>query len=138
MPRRSFEQQVAHSDLNYWGFWKGLQLAADGASPINTLAQIMSGRCENPGHRVLCLDMKPRAWQINARVFSLPGDLIAALVARYCLPCKPDGHPYRPYELAPLLGVSPRVYRDRLERGRIKYREMIYGGFRSHENVLNS
>ena len=95
MSRRTFEDSVVNGDLSYWGFWKGLQYAAEGYSPENTLAQIFSGRAENPGHRVLCLDMKPRAWQINGRIYRhLPMWQIAALTARFCLPAR-DSQPYR-------------------------------------------
>lgn len=123
----SFEQSVVNADLSYWGFWKGLQYAADGYSPENTLAQIFSGRSDNPGHRVLCLDMKPRAWAINGRLYRyLPMALIEALTARYCLPVKPDGQPYRATELAEFLGIKPEDYINRLARGRALYRSLIF------------
>jgi hypothetical protein len=123
----SFEQSVVNGDLSYWGFWKGLQYAADGYSPENTLAQIFSGRADNPGHRILCLDMKPRAWQINGRIYvHLPMAQIEAITARYCLPVRPDGQPYRATELAGFLGIAPEDYLDRLARGRASYKAVIF------------
>jgi len=123
-----FEQSVVNGDLSYWGFWKGLQYAAEGYSPMNTLAQILSGRCDNPGHRILCLDMKPRAWEVNGRIYRhLPMFQIEALTARYCLPVKKiDGQPYRATELADLLGISPEDYLDRLALGKASYRAIIF------------
>ena len=124
---RTFEDSVVNADLSYWGFWKGLQYAAEGYSPMNTLAQIFSGRSDNPGHRVLCLDMKPRAWAINGRIYNfLPMEEIEALTARYCLPVRPDGHPYRATELAGFLGVTPEDYLMRLGNGRASYRALIF------------
>jgi hypothetical protein len=124
---RSFEDSVVNADLSYWGFWKGLQYAAEGYSPANTLAQIFSGRSDNPGHRILCLDMKPRAWQINGRIYRyLPMEEIEALTARYCLPVKPEGHPYRATELAELLCIAPEDYLHRLAQGRASYRSLIF------------
>ncbi len=132
---QTFESSVVESDLKYWGYWKGRQCAADGYSPENSIAQIMSGRSDRPGHRVLCLDMKPRAWQINARVLRLPAVLVEALIARYCLPVKLTGHPYQGHELADVLGVSHSVFRQRLADARRQYRAHV---FHSAEIVLNS
>jgi hypothetical protein len=127
MGRRTFEDSVVNGDLSYWGFWKGLQYAAEGYSPTSTLAQILSGRSDNPGHRVLCLDMKPRAWQINGRLYThLPMNQIGALTARYCLPVRPDGQPYRATELAEFLEVEPVAYLDCLARGRAAYKALIF------------
>lgn len=127
MSRRTFEDSVVNGDLSYWGFWKGLQYAAEGYSPVNTLSQIMSGRSDNPGHRVLCLDMKPRAWQINGRIYGrLPRWQIAALTARFCLPVRADGQPYRATELAGFLEVDPQTYLDDLAQGRAAYKAIIF------------
>lgn len=123
----SFEQSVVNADLSYWGFWKGLQYAAEGYSPTSTLAQIFSGRSDNPGHRILCLDMKPRAWEINGRIYRyLPMDEIEALTARYCLPVRSDGQPYRATELAGFLRIDPEDYLQRLANGRASYRALIF------------
>lgn len=124
---RTFEDSVVDSDLSYWGFWKGLQYAAEGYSPASTLAQIFSGRSDNFGHRILCLDMKPRAWSINGRIYNyLPMEEIEALIARYCLPVRPDGHPYRATELAGFLEITPEDYLHRLGNGRASYRALIF------------
>lgn len=124
--RRTFEDSAAHSDLSMWGFWKGLQLAADGYSPMNTLTHILSGRGEKPGHKILCLDMKPRAWEVNARVFSLERELIDVLVARYCLPVNPNGQPYRTTDIAPYLGITSSLFDERLNRARERYKALIF------------
>lgn len=126
MRGRTLEQSVVHSDLTYWGYWKGRQYAANGYSPMNTLSQIMSGVGGHPSHKILCLDMKPRAWQINSRVIRLPEELRAVLVARYCLPCKADGQPYQICELAPILGISESLYRHRLTRARQAYEWAVF------------
>ena len=64
-PKQSFEDSVVYDDLRYWGYYKGRQCAADGYSPENTIAHILSGQSGVVGHRVLVLDMTPRAWQIS-------------------------------------------------------------------------
>lgn len=123
----SFERSVVNADLSYWGFWKGLQYAAEGYSPTSTLAQIFSGRSDDRGHRILCLDMKPRAWEINGRIYRyLPMAEIEALTARYCLPVRQDGQPYRATELAGFLRVAPEDYLHRLAQGRASYRSIIF------------
>lgn len=125
---RRFEQSVVNAELSHWGFWKGLQYAADGYAPANTLAQIMSGRTENPGHRVLCLDMPKRAWEVNSVVMRLPTDYIAVLIARYCLPVDPaTGRPYEIPYLAGLLEISIPTYRQRLYYARTAYRIRVFG-----------
>lgn len=125
---RSFEDSVVHSDLRRWGFWCGLQYAAEGYSPTNTLDQIFAGRSGNPGHRILVIDPPARTkfWEINARILMLRRELYEALVAYYCLPCKADGEPYRASEIGGFLGIKPELYLDRLRRGRRGYRSMVF------------
>lgn len=135
--KRTFEDSVVHSDLCYWGYWKGRQYAADGSSPINTLSQILSGVGGQPGHKVLCLDMKPRAWQINAKVFSLPSELREVLVGRYCLPVKENGQPYKTEEIAPLLRITPRGFYKRLAQARQAYTSMVFEHFAPPIFVIN-
>lgn len=118
----SYEQSVATSELKRWGFWKGLQYAADGWPPSNTLAQIMSGRADRPGHRILVLEMPAEVWRINAAVMKLPTDYVAVLVSRYCLPVQAEtGEPYAVDFLASLLGISPGRYATRLDAARRAY-----------------
>lgn len=114
-------------DLRYWGYHKGKQCAADGYRPESTIRELLSGRTELSGHRILCLDMPPRAWEINFRVFSLPGDLVSALIGRYCLPVRPDGLPYRADQVAKSLHVPVRIYRWWLTEARRRYRAMLFG-----------
>ncbi len=123
----TYEQSVASSELKYWGYHKGKQFAAEGWAPSNTLAQIMSGRSDNPGHRILCLDMPASVWPINAAVMRLPTDYVAVLVSRYCLPVEPNtGRPYEAHYLADLLGIGAQTYRDRLSRAREAYSRLIF------------
>ena len=127
-PKLSYEQNVATSELKYWGYHKGKQYAADGWSPINTLAQLLSGRTNRPGHRILVLEMPPEAWRINASVMRLPTDYIAVLVSRYCLPVEPTtGRPYDAPYLAGLLGIDAQTYRNRLAKAREAYGRLIFG-----------
>jgi hypothetical protein len=126
-PRHSFEDSVVADDLRYWGYYKGRQYAADGSSPENTIANIMSGAGSIPGHKVLVVDMTPRAWQINARVFRLPTDYVSVLVGRYCLPVKhKDGQPYSAEEVAEVLKIGMRIYWGRLSSARSAYRRTIF------------
>lgn len=125
---RAFEDSVVRADLSMWGYQKGKQCAADGYSPVNTLDQIMSGRSDNPGHRVLVLDMPERAWAVNRIVMSLPRDYIQILIARYCLPVEPTtGRPYDIAFLADLLGISVPLYRKRLYFAKAAYRIRVFG-----------
>src|SRR3990167_10486388 len=89
-PAHTHEDSVVHSDLKYWGYHRGKQCAADGYSPESTLAHLMTGVSDFVGHRILCLDMPPRAWEIDFCVMALPTDYAAALMGRYCLPTKRD------------------------------------------------
>lgn len=124
---QQFEDSVVQSDLKYWGYHKGKQYAAEGWAPANTLAQIMSGRTDNPGHRVLCLDLPAGVWPINSRVMMLPTDYVGALVARYCLPVEREtGRPFDPSYLAELLGTTLPTYRKRLTLARAAYRTMLF------------
>lgn len=123
---RSYEDSVVESDLKRWGFWLGIQYAADGYPPSSTIEHIFSGRGDNPGHRVLCIDPPERFWDINRRVLFLRREFYEALVARYALPCKPTGIPYYPSELAGLLRVKPHTYVDRLASGRRGYRRLVF------------
>ena len=128
MRHYTFEDSATVSDLKYWGYHKGKQCAADGYSPVNTLDQLMSGRGDCGGHRVLCLDMPPEAWRINARVMELPTDYIAVLLARFCLPVKAhNGQPYDAHELAVILGVSVTTYKFRLTQAKRYYRRLLFG-----------
>lgn len=130
-PRQSFEDSVVYDDLRYWGYYKGRQCAADGYSPENTIAHILSGQSGISGHRVLVLDMTARAWQINARVFTQPTDQVAVLIARFCLPVKLDGsqagQPYEAGEIAEVLKIDRRTYWERLRLARLDYRRSIFG-----------
>lgn len=126
-PRMSYEQNVATSELKFWGYHKGKQYAADGWPPENTLAQLLSGRTNRPGHRVLVLEMPPDAWRINAAVMRLPTDYVAVLVSRYCLPVESStGRPYEPVFLAGLLGIDVQTYRERLAKAREAYGRLIF------------
>ena len=132
-PRLTYEQSVINSELKFWGYHKGKQYAADGWSPNNTLAQLLSGRSDRVGHRILVLEMPPDAWRINAAVMRLPTDYIAALVSRYCLPVVPEtGRPYEPAFLAGLLGIDLGTYRDRLVRAKIAYGSLIFTSAELH------
>jgi hypothetical protein len=126
MRRYTLEEQEAVSDLKFWGLWKGVQYAAEGYSPENTLTRILTGGVGQAGHKILCVDMPPRAWRINGRVFSLDMVHIEALVARYCLPLKPNGHTFEPREIAPLLGISERLYRHRIGQARRAYKDRLF------------
>jgi hypothetical protein len=124
----TFEDSAAVSDLKYWGYHKGKQCAADGYSPENTLAQLLSGRSDFGGHRILCLDMPIKAWEINFRVMELPTDYIAVLTARYCLPVKAEnGQPYEAHELAHVLGIAVTTYKYRLTQAKRYYRRLMFG-----------
>ena len=106
---------------------QGAAHAAEGYAPANTLAQLLSGRTDNPGHRILCLDMPARAGLINSVVMRLPTDYVAVLTARYCLPVEPStGRPYEVSFLSELLGISTSVYRFRLHRAKVAYRQKIF------------
>jgi hypothetical protein len=127
MRHYTFEDSAVVSDLKYWGYFKGRQCAADGYPPESTLRELLSGRTDDTGHRILCLDMTPKAWQINARVMTLPTDYIAALIGRFCLPIRSDGHPYEASQIAEALGVGIWTYKHRLTAAKKLYREKIFG-----------
>lgn len=128
MRKYTFEDSAVAGDLRYWGWWKGIQCAADGYAPESTIKKLLSGRgTAGSRHRVLCKDMPARAWEINGRVMCLPGALRLALFARYCLPVKGNGHPYNEHELATILNVSVRMYRALLVCAKARYKAMIFG-----------
>ncbi len=136
-PPRSFEDSVVYDDLRYWGYYKGRQCAADGYSPHNTISELLMGGGGQPGHKILVLDMTPRAWRINAHVYSLPTDYIAVLLGRFCLPVKSNnGQPYTGPEVAEVLGIEVRVYWDRLRAARTAYRRMIFADELSHAKTF--
>ena len=127
-PKQSFEDSVVYGDLKYWGYFKGLQYAADGYPAESAIAHIMTGSSPFPGHKVLVLDMTPRAWQINARVMLLPRSLVEVVVGRFCLPVKADtGALYTANEIADVLGIHLRTYFDRLRVARDRYRRSVFG-----------
>ena len=76
----------------------------------------------------MCKDMPPTAWEVNFRVFELPTDYIAVLLARFCLPVKAEtGHPYEAAELAEILGIAVSTYRFRLTQAKRYYRRLLFG-----------
>lgn len=129
--KHSFEDSAVASDLKYWGYYYGRLLAADGFSPANTLSRLLEGSGGNAGHKVLIRDMKPKAWDIHARVMKLPDWLRAALIVRYCLPPNelPSGaiRYYSQIELAGFLGVSRNEYQRRLREAKRRYRNALFG-----------
>jgi hypothetical protein len=128
MRGRTHEDSVVESDLRRWGFWVGLQYAAEGYSPTSTLSQIFSGRSDNPGHRVLCIDPPERSrfWEINRSVLMLRREFYEVLVAKYALPPKVTGHYHYISELARFLHIEPETFIDRLSRARRGYRGLAF------------
>lgn len=123
------EESAVEYELRRWGLWLGIQYAADGYSPMCTLAQLLCGRGSRVGHRVLCVDPPEHSkfWEYNRNVLKLKREHYEVLVGRYALPCKPhNGEPYKVTELAPLLGISPEEYLDRLSAARAAYRRVIF------------
>lgn len=134
-PRQSYEQSVVSSELKYWGFHKGKQFAADGWPPESTIAQLLSGRSDRAGHKILVLEMPADAWQINATIMRLPTDYIAVLVSRYCLPVEPtSGRLYEQAYLAGLLGIDLPTYRARLSLARDAYAGLIFTPMQMHNS----
>ena len=124
---RTHEDSVVESDLRRWGLWLGIQYAADGYPPTSTLEHIFSGRGDNPGHRILCVDPPARFWEINRNVLMLRRELYEALVAKYALPCRPGtAEHYYTSELAGFLRIEPELFLDRLIAGKRGYRRMIF------------
>jgi hypothetical protein len=127
MRRLNQEQSAVEWELKTWGYHLGVQFAAEGYSPSNTIAQILSGRGSRVGHKILCRDPPARFWEYNRNVLRLKRELYEVLVARYAVPCRYDtGEPYRATELAGFLGVTPEVYLDRLGKARAGYRRLIF------------
>lgn len=128
MRGRTYEDQVTQGELSRWGFWCGIQYAAEGYSPINTLKLIFSGRANNPGHRILCVDppKRSRFWEINANVLMMRREFYEVLVARYALPMKDTGQPYYVSEIAGFLGITPELYLERLARATRGYKGIIF------------
>jgi hypothetical protein len=127
----TFEDSAVVSDLRYWGLWKGIQCAADGYSPESTIRELLSGRTEISGHRILCKEMPDRAWEIDVRVRQIPLPFRAALFVRYCLQMKENAdksmRPYNEHELARFLDVSVRMYRALLVSAKNRYKTMLFG-----------
>ncbi len=126
MRGRSHEDSVVEWDLRRWGFWAGVQYAAEGYPPQNTLAQIFSGRTDNPGHRIVCVDPPERFWEINRNVLLLRRELYEVLVARYALPMKSTGHPYYVSELSEYMRIKPETFLDRLAKAKRGYKSIIF------------
>lgn len=129
MVKMSQEESAVEHELKRWGWWLGIQYAADGYSPTSTLAQLLSGRGSRIGHRILCKDppASSKFWEYNRTVLKLRRELYEVLVARYAVPCRYDtGQPYRAVELAEFLGLPLHVYVDRLAEARAAYRRLIF------------
>jgi len=128
LPRRgqAHEDSVVESELKRWGLWCGLQYAAEGYAPSSTIAQILSGRADRPGHRVLCIDPPEHFWEKNRRVLMLRRELYEVLVARYCVPLKRDGQLYRVSELAGFLGIAPETYLFRIAQAKRGYKRLLF------------
>ena len=127
MKRPTQEQSAVEWELRTWGYHLGVQFAAEGYSPTNTIAQIMSGRGSKVGHKILCRDPPEKFWEFNRNVLRLKREFYEVLVARYAVPCRYDtGEPYRATELAAFLGICPEIYLDRLNKARAAYRSLIF------------
>lgn len=138
MRRYTFEDSAVNSDLGYWGFWAGIQYAADGYPPASTIENIMSGRGDRPSHRVLCVDPKPRFWEINSRIMRLRREFYEVLVARYALPCKSSGQPYTAREVAPLLGITSGEFAERLRLARLGYKRILFAEVRENVDISSA
>lgn len=130
MSRQTHEDSVVRGELIRWGYWLGVQHAAEGYSPTNTLARLMSGRSAVGGHKILCVDPPERSrfWEINRNVLQLERELYEVLLSRYALPYKDEltRERYRMTELAVFLGITPERYLTLLARAHARYRGLIF------------
>lgn len=106
--------------LTRWGYFIGLQAAADGYPPESAINRIMCGSPPRPTSKILVLDLPPDVWRIQFAVRNLPEIYQSALIAHYALPPKDNGVMHTRRELADILRIHPETLRKRLSRGRRK------------------
>lgn len=115
--------------LTRWGYFIGLQAAADGYPPASTITRIMMAPAPGkPSSKILVRDLPPDVWRMHFVIKALPEHLQEALLAHYALPPKetPSGVIMRTgRDLANLLGISHDAYRGRLKRAHRKLGQLL-------------
>lgn len=120
-------RETVDIDLQEWGECFGRSLEASGYPGTTLMRKIGTGgisRHERYGTNVLVDDMPPRVRAVHAEVERLGTEYFAALVARYCVPCRDrNGRRYSQADVARLLGCTPAAFKKRLQRARTTLRE---------------
>lgn len=116
--------------LKEWGSWieKNIDWADCFGANVLHRAGILSGRVQEgmAGHKILCPDPTPRIRRTDIAVRRLSEPLQDAIVLWYCLPVKhEDGKPFTKQELADILGITHRAFKDRLTRARRGLRKTL-------------
>jgi len=125
---RSWRDRVVHEELSYWGYWQGLQLAADGAPPQSIIKQLDMPPGPRSRDKILILDPPKRWWPIHRVILTLEYDHRKALIARYAVPPREDGTMRTHGELAEILGWWPEEYSDKLRAAKRSYKVRVFGG----------
>ncbi len=125
MPK-PWQDRVIESELKYWGFWHGIQLAADGHSPESTIKELMGGDKPVTKDKILVIDPPKRWWPIHRTILSLTYDHRKVLIAQYCVPPQDDGRMRTMSELATILKWSRREYLNHLWSAKRAYKLKVF------------
>ena len=123
---RSWQDRVVENELKYHGFWHGLQLAADGASPQGTIEELSMPRGPPSKHRILVTDPPKKWWRIHRVFLLLSFDHRKALIARYSVPPRENGVMLTHKELSAILGWTPSFYAENLRAAKRSYRINVF------------
>lgn len=123
---RSWQDRVVENELKYHGFFHGIQLAADGFSPINILSQLLMPKGPPSGHKILVMEPPERWWRIHRLFLTLEVDHQTALIARYSIPPDENGVMLTHKEVARICGWKPYEYRTNLVRAKKSYKIKVF------------
>lgn len=112
-------RKALDSELNRWGAWIERHMDYEGYPGTNILVAFLMGRGGNePGHRVLCLDMPSHVYAVHGRVIRLEEKLQEALWIWYVPRLKQDGKVWTVRERCLKTGMSEDALHQRLKRAR--------------------
>jgi hypothetical protein len=113
--------RAIHGELNRWGHWIESHADYTGFPSANVLVTALMGCGGNqPGHRVLMLDMPVEIWATHHRVLELTEALQDAVIATFVVRLKDDGTVWTWEEKCRKLGVDEGTMRRRIHRAKIR------------------
>lgn len=118
-PMDYYELKGLDGELNHWGKWIERTSDYTGYPGADILtAALMGSGGQNPGHRVLCLDMPITVYAVHARILRLPEAEQEAVWLRYAIKMKPDGNLWTEEELCKKIKIEHKSFRQRLWRAK--------------------